>query len=180
MWFLMLNHSGKSYVLEYGSLLLFVLAITTSVLSVLCIVDGPETIGLVFLIFAGVFWLALFVGVALIIMKNTVKTKSTKTETQIDRSSRTSRTTYLQPDLRLEKKTTKQSKKVISLKTEISLEESSEKLCAICKLPIRKGQEISICPYCESIFHKEHLSDWLELADDCPVCNTKLKVIMHR
>ena len=45
------------------------------------------------------------------------------------------------------------------------------KTCSICKLEIREKQSVCQCPYCEYLFHKEHIMDWLETQNDCPVCN---------
>jgi len=44
----------------------------------------------------------------------------------------------------------------------------------ICKLALRNNQEILICPFCQSYFHEEHLQEWLQIADDCPVCKNSL------
>ena len=45
------------------------------------------------------------------------------------------------------------------------------KSCSICKLALRKKQKIYQCPYCGYLFHKEHIEEWLENHEDCPVCN---------
>ncbi len=57
----------------------------------------------------------------------------------------------------------------------VFIDKSLEYLCMICKLALRNNQEILICPFCQSFFHEEHLQDWLQLADDCPVCKNLLK-----
>ena len=49
-----------------------------------------------------------------------------------------------------------------------------EEKCAICKLNIKPLETIVQCPDCLSLFHKEHLDDWLEKTKKCPVCSTKL------
>ena len=46
-------------------------------------------------------------------------------------------------------------------------------ICQICKLELRKNQKICQCPGCESLFHKEHLEEWLETESECPVCKFK-------
>ncbi len=43
-------------------------------------------------------------------------------------------------------------------------------ICAICKLEIRNTQVILICNYCQSLFHKNHLKQWLQTTRECPVC----------
>lgn len=44
------------------------------------------------------------------------------------------------------------------------------KKCAICKLTLEKDDVILFCPECETLFHEEHLLDWLADHNDCPVC----------
>jgi len=48
------------------------------------------------------------------------------------------------------------------------------KTCAICKLDIRKRQKIVQCPYCQNLFHYDHLKDWFKNNKDCPVCDKML------
>ena len=47
--------------------------------------------------------------------------------------------------------------------------------CMICKLPITPKKEFIQCPFCNANFHVNHLLEWLELDDNCPVCNKSLK-----
>ena len=44
------------------------------------------------------------------------------------------------------------------------------KKCPICKLKIRKGQDVLGCPKCKTPFHYEHLFQWLTTKNSCPVC----------
>ena len=44
------------------------------------------------------------------------------------------------------------------------------KVCAICKLTFRENDIILSCPNCQSLFHENHLLEWLEINDRCPVC----------
>lgn len=46
--------------------------------------------------------------------------------------------------------------------------------CSICKLNLRKKQQIVQCNKCLNLFHKKHLEDWLEKKDSCPVCNENI------
>ncbi len=46
--------------------------------------------------------------------------------------------------------------------------------CSICKLTCSDDQLICICPHCESLFHKNHLEEWLSKDKDCPVCSRDL------
>ncbi len=48
--------------------------------------------------------------------------------------------------------------------------EMKNKICSICKLAVRKKQQIVQCNKCLNIFHKKHLEEWLEKKDSCPVC----------
>ena len=43
--------------------------------------------------------------------------------------------------------------------------------CSICKLQLREDQKLSHCPYCNSLFHEEHMEEWMKYNQDCPVCN---------
>lgn len=42
--------------------------------------------------------------------------------------------------------------------------------CSICKLRLKKNDDVLSCPQCESLFHKEHLVRWLKEIPECPVC----------
>ena len=52
-----------------------------------------------------------------------------------------------------------------------------DKYCSICKLELREKQRVLQCPYCENLFHKEHIEEWLQNNTKCPVCQKKLKGI---
>lgn len=54
-------------------------------------------------------------------------------------------------------------------------EQIKEEKCSICKLELRKNQDILQCPECQALFHKEHLIDWLETKKDCPVCHVVIR-----
>ncbi len=71
-------------------------------------------------------------------------------------------------------KKSRNTKRIITLESFTFTEDSDEYLCMICKLSLRKNQEIIKCPFCHSYFHSEHLQEWLQIADDCPVCNKSL------
>ncbi|MFW9923796.1 MAG: RING finger protein [Candidatus Thorarchaeota archaeon] len=45
-----------------------------------------------------------------------------------------------------------------------------KKHCMICKLSFQERQVIFECPYCNSLFHLDHILDWLSNKDTCPVC----------
>lgn len=47
--------------------------------------------------------------------------------------------------------------------------------CGICKLTIRIEQEIYQCPNCRNLFHSQHLKEWFQNEQNCPICNHSLK-----
>lgn len=47
--------------------------------------------------------------------------------------------------------------------------------CMICKLPLKKHQEVAMCPMCKSTFHKGHIIAWLQEKGRCPVCFQELR-----
>lgn len=52
--------------------------------------------------------------------------------------------------------------------------ETDSQKCGICKLTCSLDQLLCICPFCESLFHKNHLEEWLSRDKDCPVCSRDL------
>jgi hypothetical protein len=48
------------------------------------------------------------------------------------------------------------------------------KTCSICKLELREGQAVLQCPHCSSLFHAEHLAEWLFINPECPICQSPL------
>lgn len=55
-----------------------------------------------------------------------------------------------------------------------SLTEKKPEICMICKLPLKQDQEIKQCPMCNSLFHQNHIIDWLRVKGKCPVCQQTL------
>jgi len=53
--------------------------------------------------------------------------------------------------------------------------ETKPTVCMICKLPLKKTQEISRCPMCHNLFHAEHIFEWLKVKGKCPVCLQNLR-----
>ncbi|NHJ03219.1 MAG: hypothetical protein EAX90_00175 [Candidatus Heimdallarchaeota archaeon] len=47
-------------------------------------------------------------------------------------------------------------------------------VCMICKLPLKSEQDIKQCPMCNSLFHHEHIVEWLKVKGKCPVCQQNL------
>jgi hypothetical protein len=52
--------------------------------------------------------------------------------------------------------------------------EITEEKCAICKLAIEVEEYVMQCPECQSLYHGEHLVEWLIEQGTCPVCRTTL------
>lgn len=48
-------------------------------------------------------------------------------------------------------------------------------VCMICKLPLKSTQSISRCPMCYTLFHADHVFEWLKVKGKCPVCLQNLR-----
>ena len=44
------------------------------------------------------------------------------------------------------------------------------KVCSICKLPLKKEDQIIQCRHCLQYFHKPHWMKWINKGKSCPVC----------
>ncbi|TET27314.1 MAG: hypothetical protein E3J70_12170 [Candidatus Heimdallarchaeota archaeon] len=58
---------------------------------------------------------------------------------------------------------------------QVDLLQKSISTCLICKLEIRQNQATKQCPNCDSLFHKNHLLNWLEEHNNCPVCSQAIR-----
>ncbi|NPE07395.1 MAG: hypothetical protein GNW80_03850 [Asgard group archaeon] len=47
---------------------------------------------------------------------------------------------------------------------------------SLCNKTVKEGHVILICPKCTSLFHHNHLLDWLKDNPVCPVCNIQIKL----
>lgn len=47
--------------------------------------------------------------------------------------------------------------------------------CCICRRPITKTEEIAVCPDCQTIYHRTHLSIWLKIRKKCPICKNIIR-----
>ncbi|MHA1739679.1 MAG: hypothetical protein ACTSXA_02540 [Candidatus Heimdallarchaeota archaeon] len=60
----------------------------------------------------------------------------------------------------------------------MSVNEYSGKLakdiCMVCKLFLSEKDKILQCPICESLYHKDHLLEWITAKKKCPVCTQVL------
>ncbi len=53
-------------------------------------------------------------------------------------------------------------------------------VCMVCKLYLNETDEILQCPVCESLYHKDHLLDWIRTKNSCPVCAQQLLEIIDK
>ena len=49
-----------------------------------------------------------------------------------------------------------------------------KQVCEICKKEIKDGHIVIECPRCASLFHHDHILEWLEKDPLCPVCKEDL------
>ena len=47
--------------------------------------------------------------------------------------------------------------------------------CCICRRNIINTEEIVVCPFCQTIYHRLHLSLWLKIRKKCPICKNVIK-----
>ena len=69
----------------------------------------------------------------------------------------------------------KRNKLVYSLLSERFYGKLNYDICAICKSQLKEDQIIYYCLSCSALFHEEHLNEWLQKKDYCPVCKFPLK-----
>ncbi|MFW9925069.1 MAG: RING finger domain-containing protein [Candidatus Thorarchaeota archaeon] len=50
---------------------------------------------------------------------------------------------------------------------------SGSLLCVICRIKVKEPEEYYQCSYCLSTFHTNHLTEWLKIKKECPVCKRK-------
>lgn len=73
-------------------------------------------------------------------------------------------------------KTARILKKVIVKSKKITEAKGDRNKCLICFQPIYENA--IECPFCERLFHIDHLVAWIEESERCPYCKTKL--ILHK
>lgn len=68
------------------------------------------------------------------------------------------------------------SKEIIKLVLEpvVFQGDLENQICSLCNKAVKEGHVILICPKCASLFHHDHLFDWLKDNPLCPVCNEDL------
>ncbi|MHA1221479.1 MAG: hypothetical protein ACTSQB_07075, partial [Candidatus Heimdallarchaeota archaeon] len=47
--------------------------------------------------------------------------------------------------------------------------------CIVCLNSIGQGEQVSICPHCQSFAHAGHFKEWLKKSTLCPYCKRKIK-----
>ncbi len=47
--------------------------------------------------------------------------------------------------------------------------------CTVCNLIIGKDDEITKCPYCSGIAHRDHILEYIKIKGECPRCGKELK-----
>lgn len=47
--------------------------------------------------------------------------------------------------------------------------------CIVCNLTIGKEDEITRCPYCSGIAHRDHMLEYIKVKGQCPICGKELK-----
>jgi hypothetical protein len=53
--------------------------------------------------------------------------------------------------------------------------ERKPSVCMICKLPLKSTHTINRCPMCQTLFHADHIFEWLKVKGKCPVCLQNLR-----
>ena len=54
-----------------------------------------------------------------------------------------------------------------------------EGICMVCKLFLQPGNDILQCPVCESLYHEDHLLEWISKKKKCPVCTQVLVEVIE-
>lgn len=180
-----MNNKGKGFRNEYLILVVFITFILAIILSI-TLIEINQTAGTILAIIAVLLLFTLILLIMIFIEdRNADKRKRKKPSKSQRKYKPQGNTTYLtrsQSNIRRNISTSqKQPKKtskiiVIPLDSFTFTKDSEDYLCMVCKLTIRKNQLVVMCPFCQSYFHKEHFYDWLKIADDCPVCNSRLKI----
>jgi len=51
-----------------------------------------------------------------------------------------------------------------------------EQTCGICKLILTKDDLVLQCPNCYTLFHDDHLIEWLSSKQHCPICKAQIDI----
>ncbi|MFW9923844.1 MAG: RING finger protein [Candidatus Thorarchaeota archaeon] len=157
--------------------IVYLILITIIILGYLDVLHIPSE-SILIIVYVGLGFTALLV--IAIVLQKVYKNKSKKNE-------ESSSSLNLRATPQLQSRTTQQYQTIAKEETfekppirnlealQVTLDDDQETNCGICKLEIRKHQQISTCPQCGTLFHKEHLGDWLQKEDKCPVCGFNIK-----
>jgi len=172
----MTDRNGNFY-LQTIMVVSLLIAVIVGIISIYSF-DLSNTAGIVTVTIAAIFFLIFIISLVKFIRRQEkVETKSrTQSQRSFDEIADSHRSHQQIEAFRrqLDPKKSHNTKRIITLESFTFTEDSDDYLCMICKLSLRKNQEIMKCPFCHSYFHSEHLQEWLQIADDCPVCNKSL------
>ncbi|NHJ46999.1 MAG: hypothetical protein FK733_04345 [Asgard group archaeon] len=77
-------------------------------------------------------------------------------------------------ELAIQGDTTISTKKHKSMSLNVYKGKLINKKCQICKLDFEKSDVATQCPKCATLYHLDHLIQWLMEHKECPVCGAKL------
>lgn len=66
---------------------------------------------------------------------------------------------------------------ITSIRSKKSIDASKpflKTICCICRREILENEKIKQCPKCQTYFHSNHLSIWLDTKKNCPICHCDL------
>ncbi|MFX0172756.1 MAG: RING finger protein [Candidatus Hodarchaeota archaeon] len=55
----------------------------------------------------------------------------------------------------------------------------SEEFCVICRHIIQESEVRIICPFCQNVFHRGHLLEWLKVFNQCPMCYNRITLFSN-
>lgn len=163
--------------LKFNSLLnlLLVSSIVFIITGIALIFQFPDRELLIIILAIGILF---FIGSIIVLVKNRVELRLREKEEIGERTEIRIGHTFDAYDQRIKRalQIAKSKKDGRSLIDGVSIRKYSGKLetddvCMVCKLSLTKQDEILQCPKCESLFHKEHLLEWITIKKSCPVCH---------
>ncbi|MFX0050221.1 MAG: RING finger protein [Candidatus Hodarchaeota archaeon] len=54
-----------------------------------------------------------------------------------------------------------------------------EEYCVICRHTIQESEVRIICPFCQNVFHRGHLLEWLKVFNQCPMCHNRITLFSN-
>jgi transcription initiation factor IIE alpha subunit len=46
--------------------------------------------------------------------------------------------------------------------------------CSVCQGLVKRGDIVVECPSCNNLAHQDHMSQWMRIKQECPICKTKI------